>query len=41
MSTTIDHIIAVRPVERHAVMTWAQRLKRAFNIDMQAGVAGR
>ena len=24
------------PAERHAAMTWAQRLKRVFNIDMQA-----
>lgn len=23
------------PVERHAAMTWAQRLKRAFNIDIE------
>jgi len=22
------------PVERHAAMTWAQRLKRVFNIDV-------
>ena len=24
------------PAERHAAMTWAQRLKRVFNIDIQA-----
>ena len=23
------------PAERHAAMTWAQRLKRVFNIDIQ------
>ena len=23
------------PVRRHAVMTWAQRLKRVFNIDVE------
>ena len=27
------------PAERHAAMTWAQRLKRVFNIDI--GVCGR
>jgi hypothetical protein len=25
------------PAERHAAMTWAQRLKRVFNIDMPQG----
>ncbi|MDG1943774.1 MAG: hypothetical protein P8J17_05880 [Halioglobus sp.] len=29
----------VSPIERHAAMTWAQRLKRAFNIDIE--VCGR
>ena len=24
------------PIERHAAMTWAQRLKRVFNIDIEA-----
>ena len=28
-----------RPAERHAAMTWAQRLKRVFNIDIE--VCGR
>ena len=28
------------PVERHAAMTWAQRLKRVFNIDIETCVAG-
>ena len=23
------------PIERHAAMTWAQRLKRVFNIDIE------
>ena len=27
------------PIERHAAMTWAQRLKRVFNIDIE--VCGR
>jgi len=27
----------VSPTERHAAMTWAQRLKRVFNIDMPQG----
>lgn len=30
---------AVSPIERHAAMTWAQRLKRVFNIDIE--VCGR
>ena len=25
----------VSPIERHAAMTWAQRLKRVFNIDIE------
>ena len=25
----------VSPTERHAAMTWAQRLKRVFNIDIE------
>ena len=25
----------VSPTERHVVMTWAQRLKRVFNIDIE------
>jgi hypothetical protein len=29
----------VSPIERHAAMTWAQRLKRVFNIDIE--VCGR
>ena len=29
----------VSPIERHAAMSWAQRLKRVFNIDIE--VCGR
>ena len=29
----------VSPIERHAAITWAQRLKRVFNIDIE--VCGR
>ena len=25
----------VSPIQRHAAMTWAQRLKRVFNIDIE------
>jgi hypothetical protein len=28
------------PTERHAAMTWAQRLKRVFNIDIEVGRIG-
>jgi hypothetical protein len=27
------------PAERHAAMTWAQRLKRVFNIDPNAALS--
>jgi hypothetical protein len=30
------HRILVMPVERRTAMTWAQRLKRLFNIDVEA-----
>ncbi len=29
----VRHLVA--PAERHAAMTWAQRLKRVFNIDIE------
>ena len=32
---TIDNSEARSPVDRHAAMTWAQRLKRVFNIDIE------
>ena len=38
---TISYIFhrLISPAERHAAMTWAQRLKRAFKIDIE--VCGR
>jgi hypothetical protein len=36
---SISNAEARIPAERHAAMTWAQRLKRVFNIDIQ--VCGR
>ena len=32
---TADALTERTPVERHVVMTWAQRLKRVFNIDIK------
>lgn len=36
---TIDNAEVRSPAERHAAMTWAQRLKRVFNVDVE--VCGR
>ncbi|WP_414980872.1 hypothetical protein [Congregibacter sp.] len=33
----ISNVQARSTVEQHAAMTWAQRLKRVFNIDMPQG----
>jgi len=30
-----DNIEVKSPAERHVAMTWAQRLKRVFNIDIE------
>ncbi len=35
-SKVLDETEEHTPVERHAAMTWAQRLKRVFNIDPNA-----
>jgi len=31
----VFHRIERRPAERHVAMTWAQRLKRVFHIDVE------
>ena len=34
-SSDLDNAEVHSPTERHAAMTWAQRLKRVFNIDIE------